>query len=725
MRRPPQPGVRVRILGPLEARLTDSDRVVLGGLVEGTWPPEPATDAWLSRPMRKDLGLDLPERRIGLSAHDFAQLLGAREVILTRAAKLAGAPTVPSRFVQRLAAMAGERWPAAVARGNVYLDWGRALDRPEQITPLPRPAPKPPRAARPLGLSVTDIEHWLRDPYTIYAKHVLRLAPLDAVDAPPSAAERGTFIHAAVGVFTQRFADGLPADPERELVALGREYFAALDAFPEARAFWWPRFMRIARWFGAWEAGRRPHLTELLAEIRGEIEIPLEAGTFRLRGVADRIERRSDGRYAILDYKTGSARTEKQVRTGLAPQLTLEAAMLRRGGFKPIPAGGSVAELVYVTLKGGEPPGKQMTIDFEDGTPDCASRARAGKTHRAGAPLRRRQRTLSLARPSDVEDALRRLRPSRPGQGMVGDRRRRRRGRRRRMRSPSIIPAAVLRLQSEVSDPVVLRLGRRQCRIGQDPCAGAARHQSPAGGRRAGKNSRHHLHQGGRGQHGEARVRHAVALDHARRCGARCRHCRAERQGAGRAAPGAGATLVCSGAGDAGRAQGADHPRLLHPAPAPVSVRGQCRRALRRARRHRPRAASGADHAHGAARRRRRARQRARPGAGDRDDRRRRPDLPRRGARSDRPPRQHRPLGDQRGRRRRGDRRFVADPRRRSGADASRGRCGDRRWFVAAAVGMGRGRGAVQDRLGARSGAGRTPDRRRRTPAEPSASRPI
>ena len=105
--------MRVRILGPLEARLTESDRVVLGGLVEGTWPPESRTDAWLSRPMRLDLGLDLPERRIGLSAHDFAQLLGAREVILTHAAKIAGTPTVPSRFIQRLAAVAGERWKRA------------------------------------------------------------------------------------------------------------------------------------------------------------------------------------------------------------------------------------------------------------------------------------------------------------------------------------------------------------------------------------------------------------------------------------------------------------------------------------------------------------------------------------------------------------------------------------------------------------------------------------
>jgi ATP-dependent helicase/nuclease subunit B len=110
VRQDPQPGAAVRIFGPLEARLTDNDRVVLGGLVEGTWPPESNSDAWLSRPMRLVLGLDLPERRIGLSAHDFAQLFNAREVFLTRAAKIDGAPSMPSRFIQRLGAVSGVRW---------------------------------------------------------------------------------------------------------------------------------------------------------------------------------------------------------------------------------------------------------------------------------------------------------------------------------------------------------------------------------------------------------------------------------------------------------------------------------------------------------------------------------------------------------------------------------------------------------------------------------------
>jgi ATP-dependent helicase/nuclease subunit B len=324
----------------------------------------------LSRPMRLALGLDLPERRIGLSAHDFAQLLGARDVILSHAAKITGAPTVPSRFIQRLAAIAGDGWKGAAKRGENYLAWARELDRPERVTPASQPAPTPPRAARPRGLSVTEIEDWLRDPYTIYARHVLRLRALDAVDTEPGAAERGTIIHAAVGAYTQNFAAGLPADPVRELIALGEPHFAALDDFPEARAFWWPRFLRIAHWFTRWDAERRGAIVALAAEIRCETEIALADGVFRLRGIADRIERDAAGRCVILDYKTGAVRSEKQVRTGLAPQLTLEAAILRRGGFAGIPAGTSVSEIAYVKLKGGDPPGEYEPIRFKDGTPD-------------------------------------------------------------------------------------------------------------------------------------------------------------------------------------------------------------------------------------------------------------------------------------------------------------------------------------------------------------------
>jgi ATP-dependent helicase/nuclease subunit B len=298
-------------------------------------------------------------------------MLGAREVILTRAAKAAGAPTVAARFVQRLAAVAGARWQAAGVRGEEYLKLARRLDAtPDPPRPAARPDPTPPVAARPTRLSVTEIEQWLRDPYTIYAKHILRLTPLDAVDTPPGAADRGTAIHNAIGEFTEKFAGALPHDPLAELLALGRKHFAALDAFPEARAFWWPRFARIAGWFARWEAERRAALAAVHAEIRGEIEIPFGAQVLRLSARADRIERRADNSYAILDYKTGQVPTPPQVQTGLAPQLTLEGAILRAGKFPGIAAGVSIAELAYISLKGGNPPGEPKPIAWKDSTPD-------------------------------------------------------------------------------------------------------------------------------------------------------------------------------------------------------------------------------------------------------------------------------------------------------------------------------------------------------------------
>jgi ATP-dependent helicase/nuclease subunit B len=369
--RPEAQDTRLRILGPLEARLQTVDRMVLGGLNEGTWPGETRSDPWLSRPMRAALGLDPPERRIGLSAHDFAQALGAAEVVLARAAKVAGAPAVTSRFVQRLAAVAGKaRWDAALARGACYLAWARALDHPAEVKAAPRPAPNPPLDARPNRLSVTAIEDWLRDPYTIYARYVLRLMPLEAVDTDPGAAERGSVIHEAIGEFTKKYSAGLPADPERELIACGEKSFAPWQDFPEARGFWWPRFKRIAHWLAGWEQKRRGELAAVYGEIKGELKIPLQTRSFILTARADRIERRQDGTYAILDYKTGQPPTAPQVQAGLAPQLTLEAAILRGDGFENVPAG-PVLQISYIRLRGGEPAAEPKDIKFsKGGTPD-------------------------------------------------------------------------------------------------------------------------------------------------------------------------------------------------------------------------------------------------------------------------------------------------------------------------------------------------------------------
>ena len=278
-----------------------------------------------------------------------------------------GAPAVASRFLHRLEAVAGhDRWQQVTARGDVYLGYAAALDAPISApVPCGRPEPRPPRAARPTRLSVTEIEDLLRDPYTIYARHVLKLRPLDPVDMPPSAADRGSAIHNVLGDFGVRYPHDLPDDIERTLREIGRTHFAPLMDRPEAQALWWPRFLRVAGWFAQWERDRRIDVAAIESETRGEIQIPLGERTMTLSCRADRIERRTDGTYAILDYKTGRPPTDLQVRIGMSPQLTLEAAILRHGGFTQIPAGSSVTELAYVRLSGNNPPGEFLSLPLK------------------------------------------------------------------------------------------------------------------------------------------------------------------------------------------------------------------------------------------------------------------------------------------------------------------------------------------------------------------------
>src|SRR5262245_50134578 len=90
------------------------------------------------------------------------------------------------------------------------------------------PAPRPPVATRPRELSVTRVETWMRDPYSIYARHILKLRPLDPLDASPGLAERGIFIHSALDEFVRTLPGPLPPDALERLLALGRQRFAEL-----------------------------------------------------------------------------------------------------------------------------------------------------------------------------------------------------------------------------------------------------------------------------------------------------------------------------------------------------------------------------------------------------------------------------------------------------------------------------------------------------------------
>lgn len=366
---------RLFIWGPLEARLQRADLLVLGGLNEGTWPPAVETGPWINRPMRTALGLPQPERRIGLSAHDFVAALAAERVLLTRAEREGGAPTVPSRWLARLDALFGYEpgsnavAPEYIQRGRrTYVAWAEGIDRPDKYSPRPRPEPRPPLDARPARLSVSRIEQWRRDPYGLYARAILGLEALDPLEAELGAADRGNALHAALDEFLRDHPSGLlPSDAVRRFELLGESHLGELLTAPAERAFWWPRFRRLARWFVEQENARRGAGMRLLAsETKGALTVGPPERPLTIEARADRVDQVETGSWEIIDYKTGRIPTNDELEALFAPQLLLEAAMAERGGFDKIDGKARSVRLSYWQANGLGEGGKIVDVKGSD-----------------------------------------------------------------------------------------------------------------------------------------------------------------------------------------------------------------------------------------------------------------------------------------------------------------------------------------------------------------------
>jgi ATP-dependent helicase/nuclease subunit B len=339
---------RIAIWGLLEARLQRRDLMILAGLNEGVWPAPTIEDPFLSRKMREELGLPSLDQRIGLAAHDFAQLANAPNVILTRALRRDGAPTLASRWLWRLKTLV-QGAGGALDSADQYLRWARTLDRPSAITPVKPPQPRPPAGKRLAKISVTSVETLIRDPYAVYARRILGLEYRDPIDAVAGPAERGTALHAAI----ERFGDGEDA---AALIDLFDKELARAGVPAERRA-------AEREWLGAtaaqlttWFRDRRGRKPVVYREVPGKLQL----GDVTLTGIADRIEIAPE-HVAILDFKSGKPPTDAQVESGLSPQLLLEAAMLARGAFEGVPKA-KASELVYWRIGNADPTPREVAL---------------------------------------------------------------------------------------------------------------------------------------------------------------------------------------------------------------------------------------------------------------------------------------------------------------------------------------------------------------------------
>ncbi len=348
---------RVFIFGALESRLQSVDLVVLGGMNEGTWPGQTSNDPFLSRTMKAGIGLEPPERRIGQLAHDFQMACGTRRLILSRSMRQGSAPTVASRWLQRLQALGGERLTALLkANGADYLHWMRILDQGERQPLSERPEPKPPAELQPRKYSFSEVTRLRRDPYSVYARRILRLEPMQPFNRDPGAAERGLLYHRIVDRFVKGGFDPATREGEEAMIRLTAEAFDEEKLPAHIDTIWRPRFQAVGRAFLEWERERRHGIVKSFTEVPAAMDLGI--GDIRLTGIADRLDRLADGTIDIIDYKTGSSPSPKEARALLDPQLALEAAALRAGAFRVIgPA--RPHSLRYVRLK----PGSRFAVD--------------------------------------------------------------------------------------------------------------------------------------------------------------------------------------------------------------------------------------------------------------------------------------------------------------------------------------------------------------------------
>jgi len=351
---------RVAIWGVQEASLQSVDIAVLGGLAEGVWPAMAEPGPWLSRPMRKAAGLPAPEAAIAASAHDFFSLAAAcGTVVLSAPARRDRAPAVPARWLTRLNALlegAGMALPVHEAAS-----WAAQLDAPSSRIARRRPEPRPPAAARPTMLSISDVTTLLADPYAIYARRILGLRELAALDEESDQSQFGDIVHAGLAAFFADPASMAAPDAARRLAQVLLEAMRRTSPRAALESWWAARLERIAAWIVEAERARRAALgAPLSIALEKSADMSMTDG-FVLKGRVDRIERRADGNIAIMDYKTGVPPSAGDLATGTAPQLPLEAVMAEAGAFGP-DLTGAVAELVYWRLSGRHEPGAEISL---------------------------------------------------------------------------------------------------------------------------------------------------------------------------------------------------------------------------------------------------------------------------------------------------------------------------------------------------------------------------
>lgn len=344
---------RVFILGPLEARLLSFDRVILPDFNEGRWPRSSSPSVWLGDRMKESLGMDGDRVSMSQQADDFLTFVLQKEVFITRARRVDGNPTIPSRWLMRLQAQLVRENKTLPSRDH-YHEWAKQLwHQGEKVQSLiTRPAANPPLNARPRRLTLSAIKRLKDNPYGFYLSDVLRLRPLNPLMHQLDAPRFGALLHAVLADdLLSRDSASAPSGSFLEQVT-SRVFFAYIE-HPLWRFYWKNRVEEALEFYCTLDAQLSQRADQSIAEIKVSTTLTLPFGSFELIAKADRIDVMSDRATRIIDYKTGKCPTLLEISRCDDVQLALEGLMIQNGALNTYDVMDTSA-LQYWDLKAGK-----------------------------------------------------------------------------------------------------------------------------------------------------------------------------------------------------------------------------------------------------------------------------------------------------------------------------------------------------------------------------------
>ncbi len=328
---PKSPDVPVHVLGTLEAAGLSFDHLWVMGLTDDTFPSVGRPSPFIPIDLQRQHGLPhvTPEREAEYAQNLINRLItSAESVILSYPQSDGERPLRASALIGHVSEL--DKPPHSSAGAPNYcarIHGSRLLESLEDFK-----APPVPKGERVSG-GASLFKDQAACPFRAFAVHRLRANALPASQVGLDAATRGKLVHRALeylwaelksqdqlaktsGPTLERLVTGAAA---RAVAAFQAEYphvitdrFAALE------------IRRLARLSRKWLCVERERVPFTVVE--RELQHRISIGGLEIRTQIDRIDRLSDGRTIVIDYKTGKASPDDWVgERPRDPQLPLYA----------------------------------------------------------------------------------------------------------------------------------------------------------------------------------------------------------------------------------------------------------------------------------------------------------------------------------------------------------------------------------------------------------------